>query len=323
MHLLGFITVLLGISLITFALYYFSPGDKAEAIARATYEGEIAFSNEVIQGIIIKHGLDKPFFDQYLAWLLKTLSGDFGNSWVSNAPAIDIFMENVGGTLELSAYSLMLGLFIAFLLSILCYIYPGSVIDKAAIAISSIGAAIPNFWLALILIFVFSVSLNWLPSYGSDSFSHQILPVITLSFWVISSQTRLLRSFFLEAKQAPFISTLRMRGVSEVEIFLKHVIPHSTSSALTMIALDLAHLLEGAIIIEIIFVRGGLGSLLIYSVGARDYPMLILLTLFSAIVYLLTNIFVEQVQSLLDPRKRVALLKNKKIKVSSLIPSKN
>ncbi|WP_286132864.1 ABC transporter permease [Labrenzia sp. DG1229] len=301
-RLLSLFCVLLGVSLITFAMTYFAPGDKAAAIAHARYPDVQAFPPEILEGIREEFSLNEPFFVQFFQWLFRFFQGEFGNSFASNTPVWDIFVGNVTETLSLTATALLIGLLAAFALSSVAVWRPGSLFDRTAVALASIGAAMPNYWLGLLLILLFAAHLNWLPAYGSGSPEHLVLPAITLAFWITASQTRLLRAFFLEAKSAPFVETLRLRGVSESEIFWRHILRHAAIPALTMIGLDIASLLEGTVIVELTFARGGIGSLLAGSVLSRDYPMILFLVMFSALVYVFINSLIELVQDALDPR---------------------
>lgn len=301
-RLISLISVLACVSFITFLLYYFTPGDKALAVANARYMGEGNATAAVIQEIRLEMGLNDPFLQQYGHWLWQICQGDFGVSLVSQESVWLIFLENLTETLSLTFAALIFGGVIAFMLGIICYWRTGFWIDRIVVMLSSIGAAMPSYWLALLLILLFAVEWQLLPAYGTGSLSHLILPALTLSFWVITSQTRMLRSFFLRTKYAPFIDALRLRHVSEVEIFWKHILHHALIPALTLLAMDLAFLLEGAVIIEVLFSRAGVGSLLVSSVMSRDYPIVLFLVLFSAYTYVLLNNLTEILQDWIDPR---------------------
>lgn len=303
-RLAGLIIVLMGISLITFALSYFSPGDKAIAIAQARYPEQLGFTPDVLDSIRIEFHLNEPFFAQYARWLWSVLQGDFGLSYGSRAPVWGIFIDNLSETLTLAITAMSLGLACAFALASLAVRRPGSIMDRGTVMLASIGAAMPSFWLALLLILLFAVALGWLPAYGTGTMAHLVLPALTLAFWVMSSQTRLLRSFMLDAYAQPFIETLRLRGISEREIFFRHVLRHAMPPALTMVGLDLAALIEGAVIVEIVFARSGLGSLLAASVLSRDLPIVMFLVIFFALTYVFINTVIDIVQNLSDPRAR-------------------
>ncbi|WP_343559985.1 ABC transporter permease [Kiloniella sp. b19] len=300
-RLAGLVTILLGVSLLTFTLYYISPGDKALTISNARYMGEGDVPPEVVEAIREEFALDEPFPVQFWHWISGFLQGDFGKSLVSQEDVLLIFLPNLAETLELAATALALGLSLAFLLSLVSVWKPGSIWDRLAVAFSSIGAAVPSYWLGLILILVFAAKLQWLPSFGSGSLEQLVLPAVTLGFWITTSQTRLLRTFLLEASEAPFIEALRLRGVPEGEIFRRHILRHAMIPAIAMIGLDFAALLEGSIIVEVIFSRGGVGSLFVGSILSRDYPLLLFLVLFAACSYVILNSLIELLQDWLSP----------------------
>ena len=296
--------VLLGVSLITFTLSYLAPGDRATAIASARYPEEVAFAPQLLQAIRDEFLLEASFSVQYFHWLGNVLRGDFGLSYASQTPVWEIFTDNLGETVTLALSSLAIGLAVAFLLASLAVRNPGSWLDRGAVLVSSIGAAMPSYWLGLLLILAFAVHLGWFPSYGTGTPAHLVLPALTLASWVMASQTRLLRSFMLEAASQPFIETLRLRGIAEREIFSRHVLRHAMVPALTMIGLDLASLLEGAIIVELTFSRSGLGSLLAGAVLSRDLPVVMFLVMFFATAYVVINSLVDTVQSGSEPANR-------------------
>ena len=302
-RLFALVTVMLGVSLLTFMLYYFAPGDKALAIGQARYGGEGDVQQEVIAMIRQEYGLDQPFIHQFMHWLTPLLQGDMGTSLVSQEAVWQIVLPNLYETLTLASTALVLGLALAFILSVISVRNPGSKADRAAVAFASIGAAIPSYWLGLLLILLFAVQLQWLPAFGSSSVAHLILPASCLGLWVTTSQTRLLRAFLLEAQAAPFLEALRLRGVSEREIFWAHTLRHALIPAITMLGLEMAGLLEGAVIVEVIFSRNGIGSLFVGSVMSRDYPLVMFLVLFSAFSYVLINTFAELLQQWLNPIK--------------------
>ncbi len=302
-RLFALVAVMFGVSFLTFILYYLAPGDKALAIGQARYGGEGDVQREIIDLIRREYGLDKPFFTQFIHWLKPLLHGDVGTSLVSQEKVWQIFLPNLYETLTLSLTALALGLTLAFVLSVISVRKPGSLVDRMAVAFASIGAAIPSYWLALLLILLFAVQLQWLPAYGSASFAHLILPATCLGMWVATSQTRLLRSFLLEAQSADYLEALRLRGVTEREIFWRHNLRHALAPAVTMLGIEMAALLEGTVIVEVIFSRSGIGSLFVSSVMSRDYPLVMFLVLFSALSYVLINTLVELLQEWLNPVK--------------------
>ncbi|WP_120495273.1 ABC transporter permease [Kiloniella sp. EL199] len=295
------ILVLLGVSFLTFLLYYYAPGDKALAIANARYIGEGSASAELVEQIRLETGIDRPFLVQFYYWAQDIVQLDFGVSLVSQEPVSEIFVSQLQETLELAILSLVIGMSLAIPLSMISVWKPKSFIDRFAIALSSVGAAIPSYWLGLIFIFVFAAKLQLLPAYGSGSLAHLILPASTLGLWVLTSQTRLIRSFLLEASAAPFLETLKIRGVGPKELFCRHIVRHAFVPFITMLGLDLAFLLEGAVIVEVVFARGGVGSLLVHSVMSRDFPIIQCIVIFSAVTYVTINSAVEIFQWFINP----------------------
>ena len=302
--IVSLLLVLFCVSFLTFLLYYYAPGDKALAIANARYIGEGSASAELVEQIRLETGIDRPLFVQFYYWAQDIIQLDFGVSLISQEPVDEIFVSQLWETMELAFSALLLGMFVAIPRSLISVWKPKSFIDRFAIALSSIGAAIPSYWLGLIFIFVFAANLQWLPAYGTGSLAHLLLPASTLGFWVLSSQTRLIRSFLLEASTAPFLEALKIRGVGSKELFCRHIVRHAFVPFVTMLGLELAFLLEGAVIVEVVFARGGIGSLLVHSVMSRDFPIIQCIVLFSAVTYVTINSAVEIFQWFMNPVSR-------------------
>lgn len=299
--IVSLLLVLFCVSFLTFLLYYYAPGDKALAIANARYIGEGSASAELVEQIRLETGIDRPLFVQFYYWAQNIIQLDFGVSLISQEPVDEIFVSQLWETMELALSALLLGMSVAIPLSLISVWKTKSFIDRFAIALSSIGAAIPSYWLGLIFIFVFAANLQWLPAYGIGSLSHLILPASTLGLWVLSSQTRMIRSFLLEASAAPFLEALKLRGVGSKELFCRHIVRHAFVPFVTMLGLELAFLLEGAVIVEAVFARGGIGSLLVHSVMGRDFPIIQCIVLFSAVTYVTINSAVEVFQWFMNP----------------------
>ncbi len=302
--LASLLVVLFCVSFLTFLLYYYAPGDKALAIANARYIGEGSASVELVEQIRQETGIDRPLLVQFYLWLQAIIQLDFGISLVSQEPVSEIFVSQLGETLELAFSALLVGMSLAIPLALISVWKPKSFVDRFAVALSSVGAAIPSYWLGLIFILIFAAQLQLLPAYGTGSLEHLILPAATLGLWVLSSQTRLIRSFLLEASTAPFLEALRIRGVGSKELFCRHIVRHAFVPFITMLGLELAFLLEGAVIVEVVFARGGIGSLLVHSVMSRDFPIIQCIVLFSAVTYVTINSAVEIFQWVMNPVSR-------------------
>ena len=205
-------------------------------------------------------------------------------------------------TLPLALLGLAIGLSISVPLAVIATRTPGSGIDRAAVALASLGAAVPAYWLGLLLILAFAVKLSWVPAMGAGSSQTLILPALTLGLGTAASLTRILRSALIEAKGAPFLPALARRAVTPRERAFAHVAPHAAIPVLTVVGLELAFLLEGIVIVEVIFARPGLGSMLVGAIGARDFPKVQAVVLLTAVLFVTVNLVTDLLYRLVDPR---------------------
>lgn len=294
------IIVVSGAAFITFLLLWNAPGDPALAIAMARYSEVV--SAEVLEQIRLEAGLGLGFLEAFKAWGSPLLVGDFGKSSVTGREVWPELVTATSYTVPLALAGLAVGLSIALPLAVLAAKYPGRFVDRVAIGLASLGAAIPAYWLGLLLILLFSVQLAWLPAIGARTFAHMVLPALTLGLGVAASLTRIIRSGILEARQQPFLPAFERRGVSERAVARDHIAPHATIPVLTVFGLELAFLLEGAVIVEVIFGRPGLGSFLVDAIIARDFPKVQAAVLLTALLFVIINLIVDLVYQLLDPR---------------------
>ncbi|MEM6986835.1 MAG: ABC transporter permease, partial [Pseudomonadota bacterium] len=258
------LVVLAGAAFATFALLWFAPGDPAHTIALARYHNLV--TSEVVEIVRAESGLDAGFWPAFWGWLTPLAVGDFGYSSVTGRPVGPDLLTAVSHTVPLAVLALLIGLAIAVPLALLAARHPGSVLDRVAVAIASLGAAIPAYWLGLLLILLFAVKLGWLPAMGARTPAHAILPALTLGLGVAASLTRIIRSGILEARLQPFLPAFERRGVSARAIGRDHVAPHAAVPVITVLGLELAFLLEGAVMIEVIFSRPGLGSFVVSAI---------------------------------------------------------
>lgn len=298
--LLRAVVVLFGTALVTFALLWNAPGDPALAIALARYDAVV--SAEIIEKLRIEAGLDADFWSAFMAWLGPILTGDFGNSSVTGKPVLPDLLAVASYTIPLALAALAIGTLISVPLAILATKRPGGWLDRSAIAVASLGAALPVFWLGLLLILLFAVQLSWLPAMGARTTSHAILPAITLGLGVAASLTRIIRSGILEARGQPFLPAIRRRGIAERAIGRDHIAPHAAIPVVTVFGLELAFLLEGLVTVEVIFARPGLGSYLVNAILARDFPKMQAVVLLTAFVFVLVNLLTDLFYCVIDPR---------------------
>ena len=287
------VVVLAGTALATFALLWHAPGDPALTIAVARYDSVVP--DEIVAQIRAEAGLNAGFWTAFLHWITPILAGDFGNSSVSGRPIWPELRDAILLTVPLALAGLAIGLAISVPLSILATRRPGGWLDRGAVAVASLGAAMPAYWLGLLLILLFAVYLAWLPAMGARTPAHMILPALTLGLGVAASLTRILRSGLLEARRQPFLPALARIGRD-------HVAPHAAVPVVTVLGLELAFLLEGVVIVEVIFARPGLGSFLVEAIAARDFPKVQAVVILTALLFVTINLLIDLTYRLIDPR---------------------
>ena len=294
------VVVLSGAALATFALLWHAPGDPALAIALARYDAMV--TAEVVDQVRAQSGLDAGFWPAFQDWIMPLLVGDFGQSSVTGRAVWPELVTAISYTMPLALTGLLIGILISVPLAVVATQRPGGWLDRCAVALASIGAAIPAYWLGLLLILLFAVQLGWLPAMGARSPAHVVLPALTLGLGVAASFTRILRSGILEARGQPFLPAFRRRGVAGRDIERDHVAPHAAIPVVTVFGLELAFLLEGAVMVEVIFARPGLGSFLVNAIEARDFPKVQAVVILAAVLFVTVNLLIDLIYRALDPR---------------------
>ena len=298
--LLRAIVVITAVAIATFVLLWNAPGDPALAIAMARYN-EIV-SSEVLDQIRAEAGLNAGFWAAFKSWIGPLLVGDFGKSSVTGREVWPELATAVSYTVPLAFLALALGLCISLPLAIMAANRPGSLLDRAAVGLASLGAAIPAYWLGLLLILLFALHLGWLPAMGARTAAHIVLPALTLALSVSASLTRIIRSGILEAREQHFLPAFRRRGVAQKNIEWDHIAPHATIPVITVLGLELAFLLEGLLMVEVIFGRPGLGGFLVKAIEARDFPKVQAVVLLTALVFVIINLVIDLLFQVIDPR---------------------
>jgi len=305
-RLLSFIPVALILIIFTFSLIHLTPGNPAYTIL-----GQEA-SEENVKLLEAKLGLDQPLTVQFFRYLAKTLHGDFGNSLFGGQPVLDLIATRIPVTLELALLAILLSLCIALPLGILSAKRPNSWIDHFSRLLALAGAAVPTFWLSLILVFLLSVTVQWLPSLGwvplsegvGDNLIHLIIPVFVLSLPLSAMESRMLRGEMLEVLNQVYIQVARAKGLRQRVVLLRHALRNAVLPVITIIGLQMGTLLGGAVIVESIFSLPGMGQLVFDSIVQRDYSVLNGCVLFMGGTILLTNLAVDVLYAFLDPRIR-------------------
>ncbi|WP_347491643.1 nickel ABC transporter permease [Desulfoscipio sp. XC116] len=297
------IIVTMGVTLITFSMMHWAPGDPAELMAISRY-GLESVNEQNIARIRVEEGLDAPIFVQYWHWLEHTWRGDLGRSIVTGDLVLDEIRLKIPATFELALAALIISLIIALPAGIISAVKQYSPVDYLTMTGALLGVSIPNFWLGLLLILLFSVTLGWLPVFGYGTFKHMVLPAVTLGAGMAAITTRLIRSSMLGVLRQDYIITARSKGLSEGSIIHNHALKNSLIPVITVIGLQIGHLLEGAVIVEVIFAWPGIGKLLVDSIFARDFFMIQGCVLLFAVIFVIVNLLVDISYIYLDPRIR-------------------
>lgn len=303
-RLLLALVVVLGVTFVVFLIIHLVPGDPARVILG------VQANDENVAALQKRLGLDRPFFVQYADWLWNLLHGDFGRSLITRQEIAPQIAQRLPATLQLAAAALFVGMAIAFPAGILSALKPGSKTDIVTSILSQVGVSIPDFWMGVMLILVFSLTLNWLPSRGytpmtedfKDWLAHIILPATTLGVISGSIQTRFIRSAMLEVMNQNYIRTARAKGLGERIVILSHALRNAMITIVTIIGLQIAALLSAVVVVEVVFGWPGLGRLALEAVLDRDYPVLQGAVLTIAVLLTLVNLAVDLLYFFLDPR---------------------
>ena len=306
-RLLQMIPLLLGISVIIFAIIQAAPGGP-EGIF---FETGRFIDPATIEAFRHRLGLDQPVYIQYLRWLGASLTGDLGISYTTARPVLTMITERLPATLELMGVSFILAAVIALPLGIFSAVRQYSVFDMGVTTLSFLGIAMPVFWFALILQLFFSVQLHWLPTSGRvtvgdaslfDQLKHLVLPAIVLALRQIAGWSRYMRSSVLEVIRADYVRTARSKGLAEGAVLFRHAVKNAMIPVVSVMALDLAGLFSGAVIIETVFGWPGIGRLFVQSMGLRDYPVLMGILLMGSFMVVFFNLVADIIYGRLDPR---------------------
>lgn len=288
--------VLVGISLIIFVTIRLT-GDPVMMLLQDgnPSEEDIAEMRRLLD-------LDQPLPIQYVRFVGKAITGDFGRSFRYSTPAMELVLERMPATINLTLASMLVGILVAFPMGIISAVARGRVLDFGVRLFSLIGISMPNFWLGIILIIVFGVRLRWLPVSGNDSWRHLILPSIALGLALSGSLTRLLRSSMLDVLSEDYIRTARAKGLSRRTTLIGHALRNAMIPVLTILGLQFGLLLGGAVIVENVFSWPGVGRLVVNSIGARDYPVVQAAVILLAVILLTANLLVDLLYTVVDPR---------------------
>lgn len=297
------ILVLLGISFVTFALVMLSPGDPVRQMIAGNED--IVVSQVEIDALRHELGLDKPFIFQYLDWLGRAVQGNFGFSYMVKKPVVEELMQSLPATVILALASTAFMLVVSLPLGIYSAVKRNSVFDYIVCGLTFFGVSVPNFWMGLMLLWIFGLQLGWLPIVGGRvSLETLILPAATLGIVMAAKYTRQVRTTVLEELNQDYVVGARARGMSESYILWKEVLPNAMLPLITLLGLSFGNLLGGAAVVEIVFSWPGLGYLAVQSIIYRDFQLVQGIVLWIALMYMVINLVVDISYNRLDPRLR-------------------
>ena len=301
-RLLQLVVVLLGVTFLTFMITQATPSDAAEM--KYVSMGMMP-STELLEKTREEMGLNDPVLIQYGRWLGNVLHGDLGESSKFGESVWTQMTRKLPMTLKLAGVSLIVVIVFSFPLGILSAVKKNKVADYMIRFLSFFGVSMPNFWLALLLMYIFAVRLGWFKVVSTNSVQGMILPVATLTIPMISSYARQIRAALLEELNANYVIGARARGIPERRIIWGHVLPNAILPIVTLLGLSVGHLLGGASIIETIFSWQGIGNMVVEAIRVRDYPLIQGYVIWMAIIYVTVNLIVDIAYRLLDPQIRL------------------
>ncbi len=301
-RLLTTIPTVIAISILVFSMLHFVPGDPVKVM----FLESGGVTQEQIDQIRHLLGLDKPLHIQYLDWVTRALRGDLGQSIITKQSVSELIRLNFPSTFQLTMAGVSLAVVLGVTFGIVAAVWHNSWIDNAMMVLATLSVSMPSFWLGLLLIYVFCINLGWVPITAGSDLRRLALPAIALGLRASAVIARLVRTSLLEVMQDDYIRTARAKGLGERAVILRHALRNALIPVTTVIGLQFGWLLGGAVIVEQVFARRGIGKLIVAALQARDFPMAQGTILFAGLVYVLVNLGVDIVYAFVDPRIRYA-----------------
>ena len=299
-RLLQAVPVLIGVSILVFLLIHLIPGDPVLVML----QGSPNVTPEMIAEVRRNLGLDVPLPQQYWSYISRVLQGDLGTSIWTGQPVWREMQAQWLSTFELTVASMATAVVLGVILGTLAAVRRGTWIDSIVMAISQLGVSIPLFWSGLILIFLFSLTLGWLPATGVGGWKRLLLPTLALATNYAAVIARMVRSSLLDVLNQDYIRTARAKGLAPLRVTLRHALRNALIPAITIVGLQFGNLLAGTVVIETVFSRQGLGRLAYTAILAKDFPIVQGVVLVLVVVYVVLNVAVDLSYGLLDPRIR-------------------
>ena len=292
------VPILFGVSVAVFMMVHLLPGDPVDVIAPqgASLEQKASMRHEL--------GLDKPLVSQYLTFASKAVRGDFGRSFRTQSVVFREIRGAFPDTLELTGAGMLVAIVFGFGFGILAALKQGTWVDGSAMFFALFGVAIPNYLLGILLIYLLSIELHWLPATGTGSLSRLLMPAVALGWGYAAIIARLVRANLAQVLDREFVLTARAKGLDGRSVVYRHALKNALIPVVTIIGLQFGNMLSGAVVVEALFARRGIGDLLVHGILDRDFPMVQAIVLILATIYVAANLLVDLSYGLLDPRIR-------------------
>ena len=307
-RLLVMIPVLIGVTFIIFSMMYITDGDPARMML-----GDLA-TDEEVEALREEMGLNDGFFTQYFNYLGDLLHGDLGTSYATKQPVAAVVAARLPATIKLAFLSCLFAIVVGVSIGIISAVRQYSVVDSIARVVSLLGISLPNFWLALLLMLLFSVKLGWLPASGLYGPAYYIMPMISISAVSIATFARTTRSSMLEVIRQDYIRTARAKGQNEWVIVFRHALKNALIPIITIVGVQFATALGGAVVNEQVFAIPGLGKLMVDSIKSRDFPVVQGGVLIIAFMFSILNLLIDLLYAFVDPRIKSQYMKGNKSK---------
>lgn len=299
-RLLLLLPLIVFITFFAFVLLAMRASDPAEVALRVN---QVTPTEEMIESMRQELGLDQPFFIRYVTWLKDGLTGDFGSSYVTHEPVLDLMMEALPATLHLAGMSLLFIIVLSLLFGMVCAYAAHTWLDRIVRAFVFIAASMPSFWLGILFIWLFSVKFNWVNTSGMEGFKSILLPAMTLSLGYLSTYVRLIRNQILKFQHEPFVFYARARGLKERTIQLK-VMRHALQLAVTALGMSVPKLIAGTVIIENLFAWPGVGRLCVTAIFHADFPIIQAYLFVMGCLFVVCNLVADVIQMIMNPQLR-------------------
>ena len=300
-RILLLVPVFLAVSVVIFLILHLLPGDPIDNLLK------VGAPPEQRAEMMARYGLDRPLPVQYAIWLGKLMTGDLGTAIVARRPVIDLIGQALPHSLLLGGLALAFSTIVGVALGVVASLYRNRLLDRVIMGGVLLGSTLPSFWLGLLLILAFSVGLGWFPVSGARTWSSLVLPVLTIGLGGTALVARITRVAMIDIASRDFVMLLHAKGLSPLRIQLRHVLRHALIPVVTILALRIGWILGGAVTVEVVFARPGLGTLLIKALSQHDYPVVQASLLLLAMAVMIGTLLGDLLQSAMDPRVRGAL----------------